>query len=142
MGLDLYAGVTHEDYPVGHSWYYRLGGETLKPKAIRAEVIASGYEGYRGDEIEAIDQMAEPVRSQKLRALNATVPRDLKCDLARYRQIASDIRRLPRNGIIAEHPISSCPYMAISLKYAHLSNSFAHLTRLEKLLTQQGDLFG
>lgn len=142
MERDTYTDVTHEGYPVGHCWYYRLGGEILKPKAIRAVVIETGYGGYLSEDINRADQAAEPARSQKLRALKDQVLEDLSCDLSRYRQVAFEIHGLRREGIAIDKPITNCPYMTMSLRYAHVSNGFAHLARIDALLTQQGDLFG
>lgn len=134
--------VTHEGYSVGHCWYYRLGGDILKPKAIRDYVVAAGYSGYMAEDINAADRMDEPARSAKLRAMRAKFADEITFDLRRYRAVASEIRRLRRAGIIADVGIANCPYLALSLKFAHLSNGFAHLNSIEDLLTRQGDLFG
>lgn len=134
--------ITQEGYPVGHSWYYRLGGDILKPKAIRDYVVAAGFAGYLAEEITVADRMDEPARSAKLRAMKARTADDIRSDLRRYREIASEIRSLRQAGIVTNTCVTTCPYLAISLKFAHLSNGFAHLNRIDDLLTQHGDLFG
>jgi len=133
--------ITHEGYSVGHCWYYRLGGAILKPKAIRDHIIAKGFTGYMAEDIEAADRMDEPSRSAKLRAMKSSVTDEIRADLSRYREIAAKIRRFRRAGIIADMGVTNCPYLALSLKFAHLCNGFAHLNRIEDLLAQQGDLF-
>lgn len=130
-------------YSIGHCWYYRLGGDILKPKAIRDYVRFTGGRGYMADDIDVIDRMAEPARSIKLRELQAKFRIDLASDLARYRQVAHQIRQDRLSGdSTTDAPIATCIYMAISLKFAHLYNDFAHLDQVENLLTLQGDLFG
>lgn len=130
-------------YPVGHCWYYRLGGDILKPKAIRQYVRTCGGRGYMAQEIEGIDRMSEPKRSAKLRELQQTFQRHLSEDLSRYRQLAHQIRQERRtHAEPIERPIATCIYMGVSLKFSHLFNDFAHLDQVDHLLTRQGDLFG
>ena len=133
----------HQGFPVGHCWYYRRGGDILKPKPIRASVCAEARRGYMAREIEAIDRMVEPKRSAKLRELQQTFQRQLREDLSRYRQLAHQIRQERRtHAEPIDRPIATCIYMAISLKFSHLFNDFALLDQVNHLLTQQGDLFG
>ncbi|GAA6176980.1 hypothetical protein NBRC116593_28990 [Sulfitobacter pacificus] len=133
----------HKGYPVGHCCYYGLGGAILKPKAIRDYVRANAGRGYMADDIEDIGRMAEPKRSVKLRELKLKFRDDLASDGARYRQLAHQIRKeRNQSDLPKEAPIASCIHMAISLKFAHLYNGFAHLGQIEALLSQQGDLFG
>ncbi|WP_107495998.1 hypothetical protein [Thalassobius sp. I31.1] len=142
MKRHLQTHITHEGYSVGHYWYYRLGGSILKPKAIRGYVIAARFTGYMAEDIDAVDRMDEPARSTKLRAMKAKVAGDITSDLSRYREVASEIRNLRRAGLTVDRSATNCPYLSISLKFAHLSNGFAHLNRINELLTRQGDLFG
>ena len=132
----------HRGYSSGHSWYYHLGGKPLSPKQIRAEVLASDYRGYAREDIEAADRLAEPKRSQKLRAFQARFRYDLRRDLSRYRQCERALRlyRAAHDGRALER-VCDGVHVAISLKHNHLVNDFAHLIWLEDLLALQRDLF-
>ncbi len=134
--------VTHMGYSSGHSWYYHLGGKPLSPKQIRAEVHASDYRGYAAADIVAADRLAEPKRSQRLRAFQARFQDDLRRDLSRYRQCVRALRlyRAAHDGRAIER-VCDGVHVAISLKHNHLVNDFAHLIWLEDLLALQRDLF-
>jgi hypothetical protein len=120
-----------------------LGGETLSPKQIRAEVSTGSYQGYMAEEINTVDNKPEPHRSEALRAFKAKFLKDLAEDISRYRQIACAIRRdRAENSIFIEPDSCDDNHTNISLKYAHIYNDFAHLNYIEDLLAQQGDLFG
>lgn len=134
--------LTSSSYNVGHPWYYLLGGEILKPKAIMAQVKASGYRGYRADEIDAADRLPEPKRSQRLRRFEQEVRVTLQRDLRRYRALACELRSERLSRGIPECPtVCNGLHTAISLKYAHVYNGFAHLEALSCLSEHQMDLF-
>lgn len=129
-------------YSPGHPWYYLLGGEVLRPRAILEQTRASGYRGCCAYAIEEADQLAEPKRSASLRALQHRFRNDLRSDLARYRECVRDLRLYREKTIGADRP-AHCDgvHVAISLKHNHLVNDFAHLVWLDELLSRQGDLF-
>lgn len=112
-------------YPPSHPWYYRLGYPVLPPKRIRADMLLSDYGGYRADEIAAAHRRAEPERTRALEALRAEVMRDLRNDLATYRQFACRLHRERRDN--PDPRECSEVHTALSLKYCHLFNGFAHL---------------
>lgn len=134
---------THHGYSSGHPWYYHLGGKRLSLKEIQAEVIASGYRGYRADDIENADQMAEPKRSETLRRLRADANRSLREDVSRYRELARKLTAHRRaSGDEPTGGICDCVHTNIGLKHNHIYNQFAHLHFIDSLLAKQGDLFG
>jgi hypothetical protein len=132
----------HCGYGSGHPWYYHLGGPVLRPRQILEEVCLRGYPGYARDDIEAADRMAEPRRSETLRAYQARFQDDLRRDLARYRQCVRHLHTYRQKHERLE-PDAICDgvHIAVSLKHNHLINDFAHLIYLNELLTRQGDLF-
>ncbi len=126
-------------YPPSHPWYYLLGHPVLPPKRIRADLLLTDYGGYRADEIAAAHCRAEPQRTRALEALRAEVMQAIRCDLATYRQFAC---RLHRERQENPEPHECSPtHTALSLKYCHLFNGFAHLRALDRLPVQ-ADLFG
>ncbi len=132
----------HLGYSSGHPWYYHLGGRPLFPKQIREETRAGGYRGYAQDDIADADRLAEPKRSQSLRAFQAQFTDDLRRDLSRYRQCVRNLRlyRMKHAGDALE-PVCDGVHVAVSLKHNHLVNDFAHLIWLDELLSRQRDLF-
>ncbi|MEM7069358.1 MAG: hypothetical protein AAF478_10790 [Pseudomonadota bacterium] len=58
---------TQNSYPVGHPWYYLLGGKVPTPKQIQAKAIASEFRGYKANDLHRINKMSEPMRSEQLR---------------------------------------------------------------------------
>lgn len=134
---------TQEGYRSGHPWYYLLGGKRLTLKEIRDCATARGYRGYLAHEIDETDSMAEPRRSQKLRAIRAEVKAELADDVSRYRELA---RQLARRREAGEDDAfeKTCDdiHTNISLKHNHIYNAFAHLRVLDEMLGKQGDLFG
>ena len=130
-------------YPFGHTWYFKLGGEILKPRAIKARVAAEDYKGYMREEIEAIDKRPEPERSQTLRTLREKVKQDLACYISSYRELACKIRAMRISGEDKHYkaPISSNIFLGISLRCSHMWNGFGHLIYIEDLLSKQRDLF-
>ncbi len=134
---------THCGYGAGHCWYYLLGGAILSPKQIREATRQSSYEGYARDDIRAADRKADPHRSTTLRALKERFEGELRRDLSGYRQRALELHRYRANHDVPSEPKSAADvHVAISLKHNHLMNDFAHLILIDKLLNQQGDLFG
>lgn len=139
--IDDTGGTGGNPYRPGHPWYYLLGGKVLLPSAICEAVRKAGYQGYRTD-IDATDTMSEPKRSTTLRAIRAAVLEELRRDLSRYREVARALRLYRRETTSDPLPdICADVHTAISLMHNHLYNDFAHLMRLDTLLSHQRDLF-
>jgi hypothetical protein len=135
--------ITHMGYPVGHCWYYLLGGKVLSPKQIRQKTLDSGYQGYAAEDIAQADQKAEPKRSDALRQLRAKFAADLKQDISRYRECALALHRFRKaNPLTGKPDCAEDVHVSMSLKYAHMTNNFAHLATIDNLLSRQRDLFG
>jgi len=139
-------GYGETTYEPSHIWYYRLGGEVHKPKAILSTVKKNKYQSYRFDEFKKADDRAEPQRSSLLRSLREEVLGDLRSNLAIYRKYACELREyrlLDEAGQQAHDKKSFCSniHMSMSLKYSHLYNDFAHLVLIDDLLSFQTDLF-
>ena len=132
----------HEGYNPGHPWYYFLGGRPKRLREILEATRACGYQGYAREDIAAADAMAEPKRSETLRALRAKFEADLRRDISRYRECVRELRanewKSPEQG-----EVTACGdiHTALSLKHNHMANHFGHLIYLDNLLTQQRDLF-
>ena len=107
------------------------------------DVQLAGGGGYRETEIAALHQRPEPQRTRSLDALRTEVRQTLCRDLAVYRRYVCQLNRERREQPEPPEPLSRCSevHTALSLKYAHLFNGFAHLMMLERL-PRQGDLFG
>lgn len=135
--------LTYQDYSAGHPWYYFLDGKVLTPKQILEATRQSGYQGYRRDEIAQAADLCEPQRSAKLRAIRDKAIQGLESDLTRYHQLALALHRHGRKRLILDR-VTACDdiHTNISLKYNHLVTGFAHLSTIDHLLSQQGDLFG
>lgn len=134
--------LTHGGYQAGHPWYYYLGGRIPRLKEIRDAAIHSGYRGYMAERIDTLDALPEPRRSQELRALRAIVRGEVSGDIRRYRVVVRQLR-FYRHEQATTSPRHSCDdvHTAMSLKYAHIYNGFAHLHVLDTLLGKQLDLF-
>jgi len=132
----------HCGYSAGHPWYYNLGGKVLSPKQILESVRASGYQGYRREDIEAAAALEEPRRSHALRAQRDQAMRDLARNLSGYRARARELRNYREEQPEPREPACSDIHTNISLKHNHLFNDFAHLIILEEHLARQPDLFG
>jgi hypothetical protein len=132
----------HRGYCPGHPWFYFLGGKPRRPKEIFEATRLSGYQGYARDRIAAADAMAEPRRSETLRALRKKFEADLKRDISRYRECVRELS-LTDWGIPDGKTAVSCGeiHTSLSLKHNHMVNDFAHLIWLDKLLSKQRDLF-
>ncbi len=132
----------HEGYDPGHPWYYFLGGRPKRLREILEATRACGYQGYARQDIAAADAMAEPKRSETLRAMRAKFEAGLRRDISRYRECVRELRRtdwqLPQSGAATA---SLDIHTALSLKHNHIANNFGHLIYLDELLTQQRDLF-
>ncbi|NVD26780.1 hypothetical protein HUO14_02530 [Parasphingorhabdus flavimaris] len=133
---------THEGYGAGHPWYYVLGGKRLSLKEIQLSAKASGYRGYRADEIEKADQMNEPRRSESLRSLREIAKQELGQDVVRYRELAKQLARR-RDAGFEDSEEDGCAdiHTNISLKHNHIYNELAHILVIDELLSKQGDLF-
>jgi hypothetical protein len=129
-------------YSSGHPWYYVLGGSVLMPSEILTAVRASGYQGYMAERIYVADALAEPKRSESLRAIKANVLNHFWADLSRYREVVRELRSY-RRSLGAMDTLNKCKavHESVSLKHNHLYNNFAHLVRLDDLLSKQPDLF-
>lgn len=131
------ARLTPEDYGEGHCWYYRLGGKVLGPKSILKQVERENYLGYRTDIADAENQ-PEPRRSATLKRIKDDVRKDLKSDIARYRHLASELRKT-RADEDQQRFLDHC--LNISIKYCHICNDLGHLRRIHDALSVQRDLF-
>ncbi len=132
----------HRGYCPGHPWFYFLGGKPRRPKEILEATRLSGYQGYARERIAAADAMAEPNRSETLRAMRSGFETDLKRDISRYRECVRELRRT--DWIMPDgEAVISCGeiHTSLSLKHNHMVNDFAHLIWLDELLSQQMDLF-
>lgn len=132
----------HHGYHAGHPWYYLLGGNIPTPKQIQAEAIISNYRGHAADTLRKIDERSEPKRSVNLRKWRHEFIEDLKSDLSHYRKVVRELNDYRETQDLDIVP-SSCDdiHTAISLKYTHLYNDFAHLHFIDELLMGQLDLF-
>lgn len=129
-------------YDPGHPWYYKLGGPVQKLKQIGDHVRKRSYRGYRTNEIEKIQDKAEPQRSAMLRAFRSDVFRDLRCDVRCYRQLSRQLcQHREQHGPVCHASLSGELHMSVSLKYSHIYNDLGHLLYLDELLTHQPDLF-
>lgn len=128
-------------YSPGHPWFYVLGGPVLPLKTIRAQLQSSGYTGYR-DQIEKAAKKPEPKRSAELTRLQDEVQQELKRDVSGYRTAARNLSLYrQRQDLDHEKPECEGLHIAISLKYNHLYNDFAHLIQIERLKSSQRSLF-
>lgn len=134
--------LSYHDYNPGHPWFYYLGGPVQKPSLIRERVRTNGLTGYLQQEIAALDQKPEPKRSEGLRALRANVMRDACKDLSIYRRVVRELRdhRRSENKDASKNGCADV-HSSMSLKVNHLTNDFAHLLEIDRLLSTQGDLF-
>ncbi|MAR92709.1 MAG: hypothetical protein CML06_17785 [Pseudomonadales bacterium] len=132
-------------YPIGHPWYYKLGGKIQSPTQIMLEVKAEQYRSYLKDRIEAIDKKPEPNRSNKMKELKLHCRNELKRDLDRYRDLIVELRaHRKQHGEVDES--SSCAelYVSLSLKYSHIFNHMGALNYINELMMKapkQYDLF-
>lgn len=129
------------EYRPGHPWYYVLGGEVLRPRAILEHVKARGYRGYLSRDIDEADNMREPKRSQRLRAMREAASASLRANISRYREMARELHKERAGTSLSPKPICSELHSSVSLKHNHVFNDFAHLCELDRLISKQGDLF-
>lgn len=132
----------HHGYCPGHPWFYFLGGRPRTLKEILSATRQSGYQGCARVDIKMVDALAEPKRSEQLRAMQQKFRADLVGDISRYRECVRELR-----GTVWEIPdgstVVSCDaiHTSLSLKHNHMVNNFAHLIFLDELLSQRADLF-
>ena len=132
----------HEGYNPGHPWYYFLGGRPKRPKEILEATRACGYQGYAREDIADADAMAEPKRSEALRALRSKFEADLSKDISRYRECVRELRQTEWQQPDRSHVVACDDvHTALSLKHNHIANNFGHLIYLDELLSRQLDLF-
>jgi hypothetical protein len=130
--------LKHKGYSSGHPWYYRLGGRILSASEIRDE--ARGEKGYLRDQIQKIDRLNEPKRSQAIIALRSNLERELREDLRVYIQVSRKLRY--RRRWLGPYPderrdIWDEPCTGMSLKHNHIWNGFANLDHLNRLREEQ-----
>lgn len=138
--------ISYQDYTPSHPWYYYLGGERLSLKQIRAIARAEAdrypLKLMAKTTIDA-NNLTEPKRSEELRKLKAQIIQDLHKDISIYRTV---VRKLnyQRKYDPTKEPFTTCDdvHTSMSLKYAHLYHDFSKLDFVNKMLTQQADLFG
>ena len=132
----------HGGYQAGHPWYYLLGGDIPTPRQILNSVKLGDYRGYAEADITAADQKHEPKRSEELRKFQQKFKEDLWRDISRYREVVRELCK-EREQDPQKEPFQSCNdvHTAMSLKFSHLVNDFAHLVHLDDLLSRQADLF-
>jgi hypothetical protein len=121
-------------YRSGLPWYYVLGGSVPPLKAIRSEVIESGYKGYLADEITEIGRKPEPQKSKAANVMRQRVLGGQRKDISRYRACARNL-----HAFRLKHPVSEkCEgvHVAMSLKRNHIYNGLAHLAALDDLPVQ------
>lgn len=135
--------INHTGYCPGHPWYYLKGGAVPSLRAIQAAAIQSGYRGYLASDIDEINALSEPRRSEKLRASREKIRMELSADISRYREVACALRQQRSNHTNAPFQ-TFCDdiHTVISLKHNHIYNGFAHLHVIDGLLSMQPDLFG
>ena len=133
-------------YCSGHPWYYKLGGKVLNPAAIMQQVKDENRCSYLLDEITKVNSMAEPKRSEKLRAIKAQHVEILARDLEIYRKYVQEIRELRKvQGDVDLSKGCRDLYVSLSLKHNHIYNDMAVLLYADTLLCKpaaQLDLFG
>lgn len=131
---------TSNPYTPGHPWFYVLGGPVQPPSVILVSVKERGYQGYR-DDIDVADKREEPQRSAELRRIRDDVRAEFWKDISRYREVVRDLHRYRADRTPDEKPEYAEVHGNVSLKHNHLFNDFAHLLKLDDLLSQQADLF-
>lgn len=129
-------------YHAGHPWYYRLDGRILYPSEIKAEINLSTYPDLMIEDILTASAMDEPRRSERLRHIRTKARADLHYNLNIYLERVRELKARRLDPDPPEQPISSCVYLAMSLKHSHLYNDYARLAICEHHLSRQGDLFG
>ena len=131
----------HHGYSAGHPWYYVLGGDTPRIKEIRDHVASRSYRGYLAEDIETANKLPEPKRTEALEALRNSANKALQEDISRYRRAAQELRAFrDLDGDKSAEPVCLDVHVALSLKFNHLFNDFAHLHYLDSL-PKQLDLF-
>lgn len=131
--------MTGNPYSPGHPWYYVLGGPVVPLSVIAVTVRQRGYQGYLTT-IDKADSKSEPDRSGELRQIKAEVLSDFWKDVSRYRDVVRNLHRYRKTNT-GDTPECTDVHMSVSLKHNHLYNAFAHLIRIEEMLSLQPDLF-
>jgi len=126
-------------YQTSHPWYYVLGGKVLKPSQIKENVIKSAYQGYLAEDIEIAARKSEPQRSIALRKIKDSVNKRLYFDLSRYREVTRELH-MHRKKSITKEPQCDSIHTSLSLKHNHIYNGFAHLVKIDELLSDQPEL--
>lgn len=134
-------GVINMGYSSGHPWYYVLGGNALYPSEIKASVDLGTYPELMVEDVLKASQMAEPIRSERLRALRLKFRQALLNDLNRYLECVRELRVLRRKTLTDEKPFCEDIHQSMSFKHNHIYNDYAQLMICENCLAQQADLF-
>ena len=131
----------HHGYSAGHPWYYVLGGDIPRIKQIRDHAAFRSFRGYLAEDIETANKLPEPKRTETIEALRSSVNKALQDDISRYRRAAQELRAFRDcDGAKITELICVDIHVALSLKFNHLFNDFAHLHYLDSL-PKQLDLF-
>jgi len=134
-------GAIDMSYSSGHPWYYVLGGEILFPSQIKASVDLESYSEIMVEDILKAAKMAEPVRSERLRAIRVGLRAGVHSNLNRYRECVRELKILRDDTSCNAEPKFEDIHQSMSLKHNHIYNDYAQLMICEKYLEQQPDLF-
>ena len=136
--------MTESQYQPGHPWFCLQGGTPPTPGQIEADAAGSPYGSYRVNDIAKADKLPEPRRSAELRELLAWAELELAQDRERYAHYVAKLairRRDSEDPAGADTSIWDELCTALSLKYCHLFNDFAHQRSLRHLVDRQPSLF-
>ncbi|QFT68632.1 hypothetical protein FIU93_17705 [Labrenzia sp. THAF35] len=130
--------VTFQGYWPSHPRYYFLGGPIVMPCAIKALATSSDCHGYRTNEINEANCLAEPKRSWTLDVIERDVLAQLRADLSRYRMLAHRLR-LRRSAKGLSDTLVTCDDldMSLSIVFSHVYNGYAHVVALEEIRNRQ-----
>lgn len=110
---------------------------------IETSVSRTNYRGYRERDLARADKLPEPRRSAELRQLHEWAKSELAADHERYLHYVAKLairRQDPNDPAGADESPWDELYTALSLKYCHLFNDFAHLRTLREMLERQPSL--
>jgi hypothetical protein len=128
-------------YSSGHPWYYVLGGKPLFPSQIKARINLETYPDLMVEDILKASKMAEPKRSERLRAIRLKTRASLSTDLNRYLECVRDLKNLRVSTPLDADPKCEDIHQSMSLKHNHIYNDYAQLMICESHLAKQADLF-
>ena len=108
---------TENTYPIGHPWYYKLGGKIQKPTQIMLDVKAEQYRSYLKDDIEATNNKSEPKRTNQLMELKNRCSSRLKVDFEQYRKLVVE---LIGQSTISDFALSNCCFVILALSLTEI----------------------